>query len=165
MAERVQITGPDVAEIAPVDATLGVGVDVKAVAGTATATNAGAVSAGTQRVVQANDTGRTLTSTGGTAALLGNNTLVAAGTNRLKVYGFSLSTTSTTAVTCIFQSGASGTELWRVVLQAPSNVNTGANLAIQPPAFLFATGSATLLNLNLSAAQTIHWSVAYFDEA
>jgi hypothetical protein len=91
--------------------------------------------------------------------------LVAAGTNKLKVYAFSLTTTSTTAVTCIFQSGAGGTELWRVTLQAPTSVSTGANLAISPPAWLFATASATLLNLNLSAAQTVHWSCSYFDEA
>ena len=112
-----------------------------------------------------NDQGKTLVSKGGSAASSGNNTLVAAGTNRLKVYAFSLSTTSTTAVTCIFQSGAGGTELWRVVLQAPTSVSTGANIVVQPPAWLFATASATLLNLNLSSAQTIHWSVSYWDEA
>ena len=124
-----------------------------------------ATGTGVQRVVIANDQGKTLTSTGGSASTSGNNTLVAAGTNKLKVYAFSLSTTSTTAVTCIFQSGASGTELWRVVLQAPSSVSTGANLTVTPPAYLFATAAATLLNLNLSAAQTVHWSVSYFDEA
>jgi hypothetical protein len=125
----------------------------------------GASNTGTQRVIQANDAGKTLVSTGGSVASSGNNTLVAAGTNKLKVYAFSLSTTSSTAVTCIFQSGASGTELWRVILQAPASVNTGANLSISPPAWLFATASATLLNLNLSSAQTVHWSCAYYDEA
>src|SRR4029078_3101687 len=77
---------------------------------------AGATGTGVQRVVQADGTGRTLSSAGGSAASSGNNTLIAAGTNKLKVYAFSLSTTSTTSVTCIFQSGAGGTELWRVVL-------------------------------------------------
>lgn len=133
--------------------------------GVAIALNTGAVSTGTQRVVLSNDAGKTLVSTGGSASSSGNNTLVAAGTNKLKVYAFSLSTTSTTAVTCIFQSGSSGTELWRVVLQAPTNVSTGANLVVQPPAYIFATAAATLLNLNLSGAQTVHWSVSYYDEA
>lgn len=109
--------------------------------------------------------GRTLVSAGGLVSSSGNNTLVAAGTNKLKVYAFSLSTLATTAVTCIFQSGASGTELWRAVLQAPTSVGTGANLAVSPPAWLFATASATLLNLNLSGAQSVHWSASYFDEA
>jgi len=109
--------------------------------------------------------GKTLTSKGGTVSSSGDNTIVAAGSNKLKVYAFSLTTTSTTAVTCIFQSGASGTELWRCTLQAISGASTGANLAVSPPAWLFATASATLLNINLSSAQTVHYSVSYFDEA
>lgn len=109
--------------------------------------------------------GGSLVSKSGSASSSGNNTLVAAGTNRLKVYAFSLSTTSTTAVTCKFQDGASGTDLWSVILQAPTSVSTGANLAVSPPAFLFATSTATLLNLNLSSANAVQWSVSYFDEA
>ena len=109
--------------------------------------------------------GKTLQSAGGVVSSSGNNTLVGAGTNKLKVYAFSLSIISTTAVTCIFQSGAGGTELWRVRLQTPTDVAGGANLAISPPAWLFATANATLLNLNLSAAVSVHWAVAYFDEA
>jgi len=140
-------------------------VNCAQMAGTATSVGVGSSDNGTQRIVPANANGKTLLSAGGSASTSGNNTLVAAGTNKLKVYAFTLSTTSTTSVTCIFQSGASGTELWRVVLQAPTSVSTGANLVVQPPAWLFATASATLLNLNLSAAQTVHWSVSYFDEA
>lgn len=109
--------------------------------------------------------GKTVLSTGGSAASSGNNTLVAAGTNKLKVHAFSLTTVSTTAVTCIFQSGAGGTELWRVVLQAVTGASTGANLAVSVPAHLFATASATLLNLNLSSANAIHWSLSYIDES
>lgn len=139
----------------PGDATAGLKVDLGAdndvtVTGTVTATMAN---------------GKTLLSTGGSAASSGNNTLISAGTNKLKVYAFSLSTTSTTAVTCIFQSGSGGTELWRVILQAPTGANSGANLAVSPPAWLFATASATLLNLNLSGAITVHYSVSYFDES
>lgn len=115
--------------------------------------------------VQHNSTGKTILSAGGSASSSGNNTLISGGSNRLKVFAFSLSTVSTTAVTCIFQSGAGGTELWRVVLQAVSGANTGANLSVTPPAWLFATASATLLNLNLSSAQTVHWSCSYYDEA
>lgn len=133
--------------------------------GVAISLNAGAVDTGTRRIVQANGAGKTILSAGGSAASNGNNTLVAAGTNRLKVFAFTLSTTSTTAMTCIFQSGAGGTELWRVVLQAPTSISTGANLVVTPPAWLFATASAALLNLNLSSANAVHWSVSYFDEA
>lgn len=135
------------------------------IAGNTISTGVGTSGTGTQRVVQANDTGRTLVSASGSASSSGNNTLVAAGTNRLKVYAFTLSTTSTTAVTCKFQTGAGGTDLWSVVLQAPTGTSTGANLVVQPPAWLFATASATLLNLNLSSANAVQWSVSYFDEA
>ena len=109
---------------------------------------------------------QTIVSTGGSCAGSGNNTLLAAVASlKIKVLAFSLSTTSTTAVTCIFQSGASGTELWRVLLQAPTACSTGANLATNLPAQLFETAVNTLLNLNLSSAQTIHWSITYILEA
>lgn len=117
------------------------------------------------RVYQANNAGKTILSVGGSVASSGNNTLISAGSNKLKVFAFSLTTTSTTAVTCIFQSGASGTELWRVILQAGTGTSTGANLSVALPGYLFATASATLLNLNLSSAQTVHWSASYIDEA
>lgn len=141
------------------------GVNVKEINGVAPLMGVGATGTGASRIVVANDTGRTLLSKGGSASSSGDNTLVIAGTNRLKVYAFTLSTVSATAITCIFQSGASGTELWRVVLQAPASVSTGANLVVQPPAWLFATASATLLNLNLSSANAVHWGVSYWDEA
>lgn len=109
--------------------------------------------------------GFTIVNATGTASSSGNNTIVAAGTNKLKVFAFSLSTTSTTAVTCTFKDGASGSNLWTVVLQAPTSVSTGANLAITPPTYLFATSTATLLNLNLSGAISVVWSVSYFDQS
>lgn len=171
-AQRVTIASDSTGQIALAagGATIGAltanqSVNVAQLAGNTISSGVGASGTGTLRMVEANDVGRILKSAGGSASSSGNNTLVAAGTNKLKVFGFSLTTTSTTAVTCIFQSGAGGTELWRVVLQAPTSVNVGANLAVAAPAYLFNTASATLLNLNLSGAQTVHWSVAYFDEA
>lgn len=139
-------------------------VNLAQLAGNTLSSGVGASGTGTLRVVEANDVGRTLKSAGGSAASNGNNTLVAAGTNKLKVFAFSLSTTITTAMTCIFQSGAGGTELWRVILQAPTSISTGANLSVAVPGYLFSTAAATLLNLNLSSANAVHWSVSYFDE-
>lgn len=110
-----------------------------------------------------NGGGKTILSAGGSAASSGDNTIVAAGTARIKVCAFSLTTLSTTAMTCIFKSSTT-TELWRVVLQAPTGVSAGANLATPVPGWLFATASATLLNLNLSSANAVHWSVSYYDE-
>lgn len=150
--------------------------------GQAIAMGTGVRTAGTQRVtiatddvvpvsqsgswsITANSTPKTILSATGVASSSGNNTLVAAGTNKLKAFAFSLSTTSTTAVICIFQSGAGGTNLWSVELQAITGSNTGANLTVTPPSWIFATASATLLNLNLSAAVSVRWAVSYFDEA
>lgn len=133
--------------------------------GVAISLNAGAVDTGTRRIVQANGAGKTILSAGGSAASNGNNTLIAAdATKRIKVKAFSLTTTSTTAMTCIFQDGASGTELWRVIIQAISGANAGANLATSVPDWLFATTANTLLNLNISSANAIHWSVSYYLE-
>ena len=140
-----------------------VAANITQLAGTATAVGVGASSAGTARVVQANDAGKTILSKAGTVAISGDNTIINAGTNKLKIKAFSLTTTSTTAVTCIFKS--STTVLWQVILQAPTGVSVGANLVVPAPDFIFSTASATLLNLNLSSAQTIHYSVSYYDEA
>lgn len=93
-------------------------------------------------------------------------TLVLAGSNKTKVYAFSLTTTSTTGVICAFHHGSqAGPELWRVLLQAPSGANSGANLAVSPPAHIFATPSAGNLILFLSSAVRVDFSVAWFDEA
>lgn len=109
--------------------------------------------------------GKTLKSKAGTAATSGNNTLVAAVAGmKIRVFAFSITTASTTALTCIFQDGASGTALWQLLLQAATDTTTGANLTASPSGYLFETSAATLLNLNLSAAQTVHYSVAYFEE-
>ena len=140
-------------------------VNISQVGGNAISTGVGTTGTGTIRTVVANDVGRTILSKSGSASSSGNNTLVAAGTNKLKVFAFTFSTSSTTAVTCKFQDGASGTDLWSVILQAPTNISTGANLSVNPPAYLFKTSSATLLNLNLSSANAVQWSVSYFDEA
>ena len=108
---------------------------------------------------------KTITGSSGTISTSGNNTIFAAGTNRTKVFAFSLTTTATTPTLCIFQSGAGGNELWRVLLQAPSGANSGANLVVSPPSYIFATAAATLLNLNLSAANAVHYSFSCYDEA
>ena len=110
--------------------------------------------------------GVTLTgSTGSISATLGTISLTP--TNKIKVYAFSLTTTSSTEVTCIFYSGtmASGVELWRATLMAPSGANSGANLAVSPPGFLFASRTASAVSLSLSTAVLVHYSISYFDEA
>lgn len=91
--------------------------------------------------------------------------ITAVATKRLKVVAFSLVSNGTNANTVIFKSnGTSGTELWRVLLQSSANIAAGANLAISAPSFLFATVAGEKLTLDVSAADTIHYSVTYFDD-
>ena len=109
--------------------------------------------------------GRTLTgSTGSLTATNGVISLVP--TNRAKVYAFSLTTTSASEGTCVFNSGgvANGLELWRATLMAPAGANSGANLSVSPPNFLFASRSGTAVSLSLSSAVLVHYSISYFDE-
>lgn len=109
--------------------------------------------------------GRTLT--GCTVSISATTgTVTTAGTNRIKVYAISVTTTATTSSVISFINGTyGGLVLWKAVLQAPSGANAGLNLAVTPPAYLFATGSAQLLRLNQTSAIPVEVSVSYFDEA
>lgn len=101
----------------------------------------------------------------GQASSSGNNTCIPLVVGkRIKVIAFSLIANNTTAVTAKFQDGAGGTDLWRVPLQTISGTYAGANLATSAPSLLFATSAGVALNINLSAAQTVDWSVTYFDD-
>lgn len=110
--------------------------------------------------------GRTLTgSTGSLTAT--NGTISLTPTNRAKVYAISLTTTSASQVIAIIHSGsvANGLELWRATLMAPAGANSGLNLSVAPPNFLFASRSGTAVSLSLSSAVLVHYSISYFDEA
>jgi hypothetical protein len=117
-------------------------------------------------MVEANDTGRTLTrSTGSLSGTIGSITITP--TNGAKVYAYSLSTTSASEVICIFYDGGFTTarELWRVTLMAPAGANSGANIAVSPPAWLFKSRTASAVCLSLSTAVLVHYSIAWYDEA
>ena len=45
-------------------------------------------------------------------------------------------------------AGTGPTEFWRVALQSPSGVAGGANLAVAPPGYLFATASGSTLSMS-----------------
>jgi hypothetical protein len=91
--------------------------------------------------------------------------IAAVATKKLKVYAYSLISSGTSANTVIFKSnGTAGTELWRVPLQSSTAIMAGANLAVTPPAYLFATVAGEKLTLDVSVADTLHYSVAYFDD-
>ena len=88
-----------------------------------------------------------------------------AGINR-KIYAYSIQTTGIVSLATRFTNGAgtSPTEFWRPLVTAASTPS-GANLAVTPPGYLFATGSNTTLALVLDSATLTHYSVSYFNES
>ena len=89
--------------------------------------------------------------------------VAAVASKRIKVYAYSLISASTTSNTITFQDNGV-TPIWTVPLQAPAASSMfGANLAVSPPGFLFATTAGLKLRLDVSAAVNVTYSVAYWD--
>ena len=83
----------------------------------------------------------------------------------LKVYAIALTTTAQVGIVAKFTNGAgSATEFWRYALQAPAQGIAGANIAVSPPSYLFATAAGATLALVLDSASLVHYSVSYFEE-
>lgn len=87
--------------------------------------------------------------------------------NSVKIFGYSFTTTAQvqTVVRLTNGAGTSPTEYMRVALQAQSSGISGANIAVTPPGFLFATGANTTLSLLLGNGSLIHYTVYYFKES
>ena len=100
-----------------------------------------------------------------TGTISATSSVVAAISNkRVKVCAYSLITSSQTAVTVLMNGGSSGTALWTVPLQSIASTYFGANLAVTAPSFIFATATNTLLEMNLSSANPVTYSISYFDD-
>lgn len=108
--------------------------------------------------------GRNLKTVAGSVSAAGMTTLVSGMANRVtKVFAFSLVTSSTSAVTADVRD-TNAALLWQVPEQAITGTNFGANLAVTPPGYLFKSGSGNGIALNLSAAQAINYSIAYYQD-
>ena len=125
-------------------------------------TNARSIKTDTTGVVYDDPTnGRGIKSVTGTISAT-TDVIAAVASKKLKVHAFSILTNSTTAVTVTFQDNAA-TNLWTVPMQAISGTYFGANLAVACPAYLFSTVAGNKLTLNLSAAQSVTYSISYTD--
>ena len=84
-----------------------------------------------------------------------------------KVFAYSLQTTGQVSTVCRFTNGAgSATELWRGIVTASGVTGVqGANLAVSPPGYLFATGTNVTLALHTGNASLFHYSVSYIKES
>ena len=87
--------------------------------------------------------------------------------DNFKIYAFALSSTAQSNISVQFTNGAgtSPTEFWRYALQAPSQGVMGANLAVSPPGYIFATGTNVTLALVIDSASLVHYSVSYIKES
>lgn len=95
----------------------------------------------------------------------GNNTILAAVPGkRIRVYSYSLSTLSNSAVVAKFTDGAGGTTLRQHSLQAPVSGSDDVSESVQPPAVLFSTSENTALIMNLSTAQIVNVNGSYYLE-
>jgi hypothetical protein len=114
-----------------------------------------------------NSTTTFITSTHSTAVY----SLVSSAAVRQKVYAFHVTSTHTNPSTIVFMSSL-GSDLYHVGLGSGSSGITGANLAVTPPAYLFATALNEALNVrieggNSTAASTTlaRISFSYISEA
>jgi len=86
--------------------------------------------------------------------------------DKIKVFALSVTTTAQEHMVVTFNNGgAAATEYWRVGLQAPAQGVAGANLAVAPPAHLFATAAGSTLAIAVDSDSLVHYSVSYFVES
>lgn len=84
---------------------------------------------------------------------------------RVKVYAYSITSTVQAINTLSFASSLAN-PIWCVQMQSMSSGITGANLAVSPPAWLFATEASSPLVFKVTGTTgTYHLSVSYFIEA
>ena len=84
---------------------------------------------------------------------------------RVKVYAYSITSTAQAVNTLTWASSLANL-IWTVQMQAFSSGISGANLAVTPPAWLFATEAASPLVFKVTGTTgTYHVGVSYFIEA
>lgn len=85
-----------------------------------------------------------------------------------KIFAYSIQTTGVVSSAIRFTNGAeSATELWRPLITAAATTSSpvGANLAVTPPGYIFATGTNTTLALKNDSGSLVHYSVSYIKES
>lgn len=122
-------------------------------------------------LVNAFHTANIFTVSGSTSGISASGvTLVAPSANAsFKVFIFSLQTTAIGSSVFTFTNGAgtSPTEFWRPLVTAVETSSTpkGANVAVTPPGFIFATGVSTTLALLNPNGVLVHYSVGFIKES
>lgn len=107
--------------------------------------------------------GKTLKTVSG--SLTSDTDVIAAVTGmKLKIHAINLYTFGTSASTILFKSnGTAGTEVWRVCMQSIASNVMGVVLASSYPSYIFSTVAGEKLTIDVGNADTIHYSIAYWD--
>ena len=133
------------------------------VEGSTTTPSTGSVLGLNVRTVQ--PSGRESTSVLANIGTAGGSTEVISSVTGLRrfVYAFSVMSTVTDISSVAFTS--SNKERWGLLLGTQSSGITGANLAVAPPGFLFASDAGEDINLTASSTGLYRVSLAWFTEA
>ncbi len=96
-------------------------------------------------------------------------TLISPSANyNFKIFAYSIMTTALSSGAFRFTNGAgTETELWRPLITPATTTSApvGANMAVPPPSFIFATGTSTTLALKSDSGSLVHYSVSYIKES
>lgn len=120
-------------------------------------------------LVNAFHTASIFTTSGTTSGVSASGvTLVSPSANAsFKVFAYSIQSTAALSQVFKFTNGAgtSPTEFWRPLITAGSVTGVqGANLAVTPPGYIFATGVSVTLAL-VGDGSPVHYSISYFKES
>ncbi|MCK9370424.1 hypothetical protein M0R04_10990 [Candidatus Dojkabacteria bacterium] len=86
--------------------------------------------------------------------------------SNIKVFAYSVQTTGVVSTVAKFTNGSS-TDLWTALATPAASASEirGANMAVEPPGYIFATGANVTLALHTGNATLVHYSVSYFRES
>ena len=98
------------------------------------------------------------------AGTVNNTTVTIAGVagKRIHVYYYILTTTSTTALT--ITAASNGVGKFDCILQSPTDIVSGANESINPPASLFTGEEGYSVVFTSSGAGVLHYTISYWIE-
>lgn len=94
----------------------------------------------------------------------GSTVLISSGAVTNRIFAMSVMSTVVGVSSCAFLSSAAK-ERWGLLIGSGSSGITGANLAVSPPAWLFATDASEALNFSASSTGLYRVSISYWQEA
>lgn len=108
------------------------------------------------------DHGKTVDNVTGTISATTTIITAVAG-KMIKVFGLTLTTTSSTEVSVTFKDGPGGAAKWSAVLKAVAGGMSGVDFTTVIPTHKFGTTAGNALEMALSAAVNVTYALSYWD--